>query len=275
MTTTEYSDYVTAAYFLKNAPELDDIYVKDSDVDLLPSNIIHNFTVACRAMLDVSYVDFGCEKVVFDLGNEDCCTFVIDNLKDRVCLELDGSKLICRGANILEVYDVLYKDASIYKRVNRDYFLKMAYGVGPYDELPFFRFCKTLPNAVPPKKNKSSDSGFDLVLVQKGHTIGNVTYYDTGIQIAPPLGWYFDLVGRSSISKTGHMLANNIGIIDQSYRGNILVALVKLSPDVPDIELPARLVQIIPRKVWHMEAFECAFIEHTARGNGGFGSSGK
>jgi dUTP pyrophosphatase len=137
-------------------------------------------------------------------------------------------------------------------------------------------FKRTHPQAVAPSKANASDSGYDLVLVDKIKEVDGVAYYDTGIQVAPPTGFYFDLVGRSSIAKTGYMLANNIGIIDNSYRGNIIVALVKINQDMPDLVLPARLVQIIPRKVWNLpfEDIGDQDLTATARGAGGFGSSG-
>jgi dUTP pyrophosphatase len=138
------------------------------------------------------------------------------------------------------------------------------------------RFKKTHPLAVAPSKAHATDSGYDLVLVEKLKEVNNVTFFDTGIQVAPPPGFYFDLVGRSSISKSGYMLANNIGIIDNSYRGNIMVALVKINPDAPDLVLPARLVQIIPRRVWDLPLLDVGDddLSETARGTGGFGSSG-
>jgi len=138
------------------------------------------------------------------------------------------------------------------------------------------QFKKAHPLAVTPSKAHPTDSGYDLVLVEKLKQHGNVTFYDTGIQVAPPPGFYFDLVGRSSISKSGYMLANSIGIIDHSYRGNIIVALVKIDPSAPDLELPSRLVQIIPRRVWDLPLVDVGndALTETARGAGGFGSSG-
>ena len=137
-------------------------------------------------------------------------------------------------------------------------------------------FKKTHPSAVAPSKANATDSGYDLVLVEKLKEVNGVSYYDTGIQVAPPPCFYFDLVGRSSIAKSGYMLANNIGIIDNSYRGNIMVALVKINPAMPDLVLPARLVQIIPRKVWDLPFVDVGErdLNATVRGAGGFGSSG-
>ena len=133
---------------------------------------------------------------------------------------------------------------------------------------------KTLPNAVVPSRAHYSDSGYDLTLVKHVKTVGDVMFYDTGIVVEPPHGYYFDLVPRSSISKTGYMLANSVGIIDQNYRGNILVPLRKISKESKDIELPAKVVQLIPRQWVNFQLLETECSNSTMRGEGGFGSTG-
>lgn len=133
-------------------------------------------------------------------------------------------------------------------------FKKTFYNFLKRDEtrLPKFVYSKT-EFAYPPEKSRTSDTGYDLTLIKKIKEKGGVYYYDTGITVKPDCGYYFDLVGRSSISKTGWMLANNIGIIDQSYRGSIIVALVRIRDDAPELKLPSRMVQLVPRKVVLME----------------------
>jgi len=143
-----------------------------------------------------------------------------------------------------------------------------------YNSLDFFKCVKTNENAVLPFKEKVTDSGYDLTLISEAKKYGSVTLYDTGLKIKPIKGWYFDLVPRSSIIKTGYMLANNIGVIDQTYTGNIFVPLVKIDKDAPDLKLPIRIVQIIPRPIIHTEFIEVDNIEETGRATGGFGSTG-
>lgn len=135
-----------------------------------------------------------------------------------------------------------------------------------------FKFCKTRNDAIAPQKSRYSDSGFDLHLIEKIKNIGNVNYYDTGIAVEPPIGYYFDLVGRSSLSKTGWTIANNIGIIDMSYRGNIIVALYKHDKNAQDLELPIKLVQLIPRKLEQFIPIEVTTLNQTNRADRGFGN---
>jgi dUTPase len=140
--------------------------------------------------------------------------------------------------------------------------------------LPIFRYVKTLDDAIKPSKTRLSDTGYDLHLIKKIKEVNDVHYFDTGIKVELEYGYYFDLIGRSSISKTGWALANNMGIIDQTYRGSIIVALVKTVPNPIKIELPCKLVQLIPRKVIILnDPEEVVDFTETGRGNtGGLGS---
>jgi len=134
---------------------------------------------------------------------------------------------------------------------------------------------KTREDAMIPTKAHDSDSGYDITVLEVYKELSpNVKLYDTGIKIAPKPGYYTELVGRSSLMKQGYMLANNVGIIDNTYRGPILVALYKFDPSLPDLELPMRVAQLIPRKIINMKFVEVDNLDDTKRGEGGFGSTG-
>ena len=138
-----------------------------------------------------------------------------------------------------------------------------------------FKFVKTRTDAVAPKKNTSEDTGYDVTILEPVKAYKDVTLYTTGLIVQPSDGYYFDLVARSSISKTGYMLANGVGIIDQNYRGEVLVALRKVDQLASDIQLPIKIAQLIPRKVYDCEPEEItqSKLIKTKRGEGGFGSS--
>ena len=102
-----------------------------------------------------------------------------------------------------------------------------------------------------------------------------VKLYDTGLSIAPGKGYYVDLVARSSLMKQGYMLANGIGIIDNHYRGPLLVGLFKFDEKASDLVLPMRVAQLIPRKIINLGVVPVEDLGTTKRGEGGFGSTGK
>ena len=185
------------------------------------------------------------------------------------------------GNSALDFLNKIYKNVLINKELlymNRKYnFYKRLCGWVPnvYKNPLYFNYIRTVPEAKSPQKQRSSDSGYDLTLIKKIKTFGNVEFYDTCIKLEPAFGYYFDLVGRSSITKSGYMLANNIGIIDRTYQGTIIVPLIKIDNNQPDLELPSRLVQIIPRQIQHLEPIEITEdkLLLSDRNIGGFGST--
>lgn len=184
------------------------------------------------------------------------------------------------GSNALDFLGKIYDGASIYLSRKRDLYLDwcawmpvVSRWMAPVH--PLFKWSKVHPSAVAPSKEFASDSGFDLTLLEKTKEHGMVEFFRTGIRVQPAFGWYFDVVPRSSISKTGYMLANGVGVIDRAYVGEILVPLIKIDPNAAPIQLPARLVQMIPRQIVHAHMVEVAELESTARGDGGFGSTNK
>jgi dUTP pyrophosphatase len=137
---------------------------------------------------------------------------------------------------------------------------------------------KLSESAVIPNKTNLNDVGFDLTLIdlKKINEVG-VEFYGTGLKIEPPKGYYFEIVPRSSITKTGYILANSLGVIDPDYRGELLVPLTKLNclgNSNLTIDLPARLCQLILRKHPSCVFLEKEKLSDTIRGEGGFGSTG-
>lgn len=129
--------------------------------------------------------------------------------------------------------------------------------------------------AVIPNKTRLSDVGFDVTIVRVHKKLSDVvTMYDTGISVSTDQGFYLEMVPRSSLIKSGYMLANSVGIIDPSYTGPLLVALAKIDPSAPDLELPFTCCQLIVRRQEH--AFVHVTREppaRTTRNDGGFGST--
>ncbi len=136
------------------------------------------------------------------------------------------------------------------------------------------RWTPVHPDARAPFKERVSDSGYDLTLLYEKKRVGACILYGTGVVIEPPFGWYLDVVPRSSIIKTGYLLANNVGVIDRGYRGEVLVPLLKIDPNAPDLPLPARVVQMVPRPIAHFGVTRTDGVRTTHRGAGGFGSTG-
>lgn len=140
--------------------------------------------------------------------------------------------------------------------------------------------------AVLPAKAHPSDVGYDLTIIDVHKTClpdgssatslhpGLVVLFDTGVILEPPPGIYYEMVPRSSLSKTGWILANSVGVIDPHYRGTIKVPLMRASLLAKEIKLPGIYVQLIPKAVIPMEMVRSDDLNlETDRGDGGFGST--
>ena len=140
--------------------------------------------------------------------------------------------------------------------------------------LPKINVVKADVNAIIPTKKNWSDVGYDLSIINKIEDYNSKTsLYDTGIKIQVDFGYYVEIVPRSSLSKSGYMLSNSIGIIDNSYRGNLMIALTKVCDDAKEIEYPFRCCQMIMRKFVNTYLEEVGNVEKTKRDEGGFGST--
>jgi dUTP pyrophosphatase len=132
--------------------------------------------------------------------------------------------------------------------------------------------------AVIPSRAHASDIGLDLpsIDVYKILENTNTVLFDTGIAATPPEGYYLEVIPRSSLSKTGWMLANSVGIIDPHYTGNIYIALTKISEGaIPMEKMIGKCVcQLVLRKAEYANVVAVTSLGTTERGDGGFGSTG-
>ena len=138
------------------------------------------------------------------------------------------------------------------------------------------RFVIDDESAVVPTKAHPSDIGYDLTAIGVYKQISeSITLFETGIRVSPPEGYYLEILPRSSMSKTGYMLANSVGTIDPTYTGTLKIALIRVDEKLPEIKLPFTRCQLVLRKAEYTEMVQVESIEKTVRGDGGFGSSDK
>lgn len=136
------------------------------------------------------------------------------------------------------------------------------------------------PTAQAPVQGSEWAAGWDLHADLEGKklislTPGEVKKISTGIAIALPQGTFGAIYPRSgNATKRGLILANTVGIIDADYRGAIIVALKNTSNEIQYIEQGERIAQLIVQPYINVNFNETDSIGTTARGDGGFGSSG-
>ena len=97
----------------------------------------------------------------------------------------------------------------------------------------------------------------------------------TGLFIEIPIGYEAQVRPRSGLAlKKGITVLNAPGTIDADYRGEIGVILVNLSNSFFDIENGERIAQLVIAKHERAVWVEVQELSSTARGEGGFGSTG-
>jgi dUTP pyrophosphatase len=133
-------------------------------------------------------------------------------------------------------------------------------------------FVKTSDSSVTPVKGTTASVGYDLTAIREHKRFGSSTVlYDTGIRVKPPNGYYLEILPRSSLSKTGYVLSNSVGIIDPDYSDNLLIALTKVDNSLPDLTTPFTKCQLVLRKYEDYLMVETDNITETGRGS--FGST--
>ena len=133
--------------------------------------------------------------------------------------------------------------------------------------------------AVLPAYGSASAAGADLYAVTEGAVTfapGETQLIRTGLAVEIPEGYAGLIYARSGLAtKRGLAPANKVGVIDADYRGEVMVALHNHSQSVQTIESGERVAQLVITPFLKAEYAQAEELSDTARGAGGFGSTGK
>lgn len=161
------------------------------------------------------------------------------------------------------------------------------------------RFKKLHPDAVVPFKTYPEDFCYDVVATSEEQIAPNVWKYGIGlafeiegkpddlvvenefgkellrIQQERKVNVSLDLRPRSSIWKTGMVLSNAVGTIDELYRGEVSAIFYHVFPGMPRYRVGDRIGQIKLGFTLPIEFEEVDELGRTLRGDGGYGSTGR
>jgi dUTP pyrophosphatase len=132
--------------------------------------------------------------------------------------------------------------------------------------------------AVLPSRAHEGDAGLDLYACEAAHIgPGERWSIGTGIALEIPGGHAGLVLPRSGLAKRhGISLVNSPGLIDAGYRGEIRVLLLNTDPaEVFRVEPGDRIAQLVITPVALADPVEAEVLSDSARGDGGFGSSGR
>lgn len=141
------------------------------------------------------------------------------------------------------------------------------------------RFTARLPAAKTPTRGTEHAAGFDLYAAQIDYDWERKKIIiDTGLNISFDPGHVLLLFSRSGLStKHGINLANDVGVIDADYRGPLKVTLVcdDYYKMVDMIKVGDRIAQAVLVPIPDVRWTLVQELDTTARGEGGFGSTGQ
>lgn len=133
--------------------------------------------------------------------------------------------------------------------------------------------------AILPTYGSDAAAGADLYALCDGEITvapGETVAVRTGLSMEIPEGYAGLIYARSGLaSKRGLAPANKVGVVDADYRGEILVALHNHSQAPQTIASGERIAQLVIAPFLHAEFALTDTLSDTARGSGGFGSTGK
>lgn len=171
------------------------------------------------------------------------------------------------------------------------------------------KFKKLNENAVIPFKAYDKDFCYDVVAVSEEEVAPNVWKYGLGFALRierahedieygradidrygncygtypskninfdnSPINLSIDFRARSSVWKTGMVLSNCEGTIDELYTGEISAVFYHVMPNMPRYSVGDRIGQIKIGATFPIEFIEVNELSETERGTGGYGSTGK
>jgi dUTP pyrophosphatase len=134
---------------------------------------------------------------------------------------------------------------------------------------------KLHPDAKLPSYAQPGDAGMDLYALEKtivpAHSVARVR---TGIAIEIPEGFVGLCWDKSGLSMN-HQLKTLGGVIDAGFRGELILGIYNLGDTDYVFEKHHKVMQMLMQKVEQLEIVEATELTDSARGTGGFGSTGK
>lgn len=136
------------------------------------------------------------------------------------------------------------------------------------------------PAAVIPQRATDGSAGMDLYAVLDAPLTvqpGERVRIGTGIAIGLPSPDTVALIfARSGLAiKHGLTLSNCVGVIDSDYTGEIQVGMIHQGAEAYTVQPGERIAQLVIMPVLQPTVVETDVLEETARGAGGFGSTGR
>jgi dUTP pyrophosphatase len=128
-----------------------------------------------------------------------------------------------------------------------------------------------------PRRQTAGAAGYDVSSAEPDFTLQPLErrVVRTGLALAIPTGYEAQVRPRSGLAvQHGLTLPNAPATIDSDYRGELLIPLINLGTTPVVVARGTRIAQLVFQRVEHLELVEVSELPPSARGGGGFGSTG-
>lgn len=135
------------------------------------------------------------------------------------------------------------------------------------------------PEAILPTKANEHDAGWDFYAPLNMEPVTIFPHerrtIHTGVSLAVPIGWYLQIMSRSGMASK--LIDARAGVIDCTYRGEVGIILHNDGAwgEGYIVEPGAKIAQVVFLMVPDVNWDEVDTLDDTARGSGGYGSSGR
>ena len=146
------------------------------------------------------------------------------------------------------------------------------------NQVPYLDVKLLQPHAFEPEWGSERAAGMDIRCIDMCYNEEfDFIEYGTGLAVEIPEGFCGQLVSRSSVSKTPHILCNGYGLIDSDYRGELKFRFRNVSgpKDATYYSFGDRVGQLVLVPIIRPNIRVKDELSKTVRGDGGFGSTGK
>lgn len=141
---------------------------------------------------------------------------------------------------------------------------------------------KIYPDVKTPTRGSSLSAGYDLCAYIPGHVATKMinphstVKIGTGLKIQPPQGYFGAIFARSGLAtKQGLRPSNCVGVCDEDYTGEYIVAIHNDTDEVKYISHGDRIAQLVFLPYVDVTFKEVDTLNETERGSNGFGSTDK
>lgn len=140
------------------------------------------------------------------------------------------------------------------------------------DKLSYFKVILTHADSKLPQKAEPGSAGYDVFSVENCEIAPSKrSLVSIGLSIEIPSNCYLRCAPRSGLSCKG--IDIGAGVIDSSYRGEIMVLMINNSPDVFSIKTGDKIAQLIMERCLNVQPVIVESLSDSLRGENGFGST--